>query len=182
MEKPVLEVNRISTEFRLKRSTTFAVNDVSFTVNRGEIIGIVGESGSGKSVTQMSVLGLLDKPQGVVSGGCAMFEGKDLLAPENRKLLQQIRGARIAMIFQDPMISLNPTISVGEQISETIREHKKLGKAEAKQRAIEYMKRVKIPDAELRYDNYPFEFSGGMCQRITIAMAMCCDPDGVVAD
>ena len=182
MEKPVLEVNRISTEFRLKRSTTFAVNDVSFTVNRGEIIGIVGESGSGKSVTQMSVLGLLDKPQGVVSGGCAMFEGKDLLAPENRKLLQQIRGARIAMIFQDPMISLNPTISVGEQISETIREHKKLGKAEAKQRAIEYMKRVKIPDAELRYDNYPFEFSGGMCQRITIAMAMCCDPDVVVAD
>ena len=182
MAQDILDVSGISTEFRLKRSTTFAVNNVSFSIRRGEIIGIVGESGSGKSVTQMSVLGLLDKPQGVVSAGTAVFDGVDLLAPENEKMLHEIRGARIAMIFQDPMISLNPTITVGEQIAETIREHMKLSRAEAKARAIRYMKMVNIPDAEMRYDNYPFEFSGGMCQRIIIAMAMCCNPDVVVAD
>lgn len=181
-KSPLLQVENISTEFRLKRSTTFAVNNVSFQIDRGEIIGIVGESGSGKSVTQMSVLGLLDKPQGVISAGTAVFDGIDLLKPENQKLLHEIRGARIAMIFQDPMISLNPTITVGEQIAETIREHKKVSREEARERAISYMKMVKIPDAELRYENYPFEFSGGMCQRIIIAMAMCCDPDIVVAD
>ena len=182
MEERILEVNHISTEFRLKRKTTYAVNDVSFYLNRGEIIGVVGESGSGKSVTQMSVLGLIESPPGHVEGESAVFEGQDLLAPENRRLLRHIRGHKIAMIFQDPMISLNPSITVGEQISETIREHLGLNHAQAKERAITYMKMGKIPDAEMRYDNYPFEFSGGMCQRIMIAMAMSCDPSVLIAD
>lgn len=182
MSEHILEVNHISTEFRLKHRTTYAVNDVSFYIDRGETIGIVGESGSGKSVTQMSVLGLIESPPGVVAEGEVFFEDKDLAKPESRKFMHEIRGRRIAMIFQDPMISLNPTMTVGQQITETICEHMQMSKQDAKKRAIEYMKKVKIPDAELRYDNFPFEFSGGMCQRIMIAMAMCCDPSILVAD
>lgn len=182
MKNHVLQVDGISTEFRMRSRTTYAVNNVSFHVDQGEIIGIVGESGSGKSVTQMSVLGIIESPPGEIVGGAAYFEGRDLLEPGNKRGLQQIRGRKIAMIFQDPMISLNQTVTVGEQIAETIREHLALGRGEARERAIRYMKMVKIPDAELRYDNYPFEFSGGMCQRIMIAMAMCCEPEILIAD
>lgn len=178
----LLEVDHISTEFRLKSRTTYAVNDVSFYLDKGEIIGIVGESGSGKSVTQLSMLGLVETPPGVIVDGAVVFGNKNLMDASSKKSLHEIRGHRIAYIFQDPMISLNPTITVGEQISETIREHLGLSRIDAKKRAIEYMKRVKIPDAEMRYDNYPFEFSGGMCQRVIIAMAMCCDPSVLVAD
>ncbi len=182
MSEHILEVKQISTEFRMKHRTTYAVNGVSFYLDRGETIGIVGESGSGKSVTQMSALGLIESPPGVVAEGSVLFEGMDLVKQENKKMLHEIRGKRIAMIFQDPMISLNPTMTVGQQITETICEHLKLSREEAKKRAIAYMKKVKIPDAELRYDNFPFEFSGGMCQRIMIAMAMCCDPSILIAD
>lgn len=182
MKEHVLEVNHISTEFQMRSKTTYAVNDVSFHIDRGEIIGIVGESGSGKSVTQMSVLGLIESPPGKIVSGSAVFENQELLDKGKQAVVQKIRGKKIAMIFQDPMISLNPTMTVGEQISETIREHLQMSKEDAKKRAVEYMKKVKIPDAQLRYDNYPFEFSGGMCQRIMIAMAMCCDPSILIAD
>lgn len=183
MGNHILEVNHLSTEFQMRSRTTFAVNDVSFYIDKGEIIGIVGESGSGKSVTQMSVMRIIDAPPGKIVGGEAFFEGYDLLkGRDDNKIIRKIRGKKIAMISQDPMISLNQTITVGEQISETIREHLKLNKADAKKRAIEYMKMVKIPDAEMRYGNYPFEFSGGMCQRIMIAMAMCCEPSILIAD
>ena len=183
MSKTVLQVNDLHTEFRMRHSTVYAVNGVSYEVHAGEIIGIVGESGCGKSVTQMSTLNLIPSPPGKISQGEVIYDGKNLIGKETTKAeMRDIRGNRIAMIFQEPMTSLNPLMRVGDQIAEAILQHKKVSKKEARQRAIELMKMVKIPDAEQRYSCYPNEFSGGMCQRGVIAMAMSCEPELLIAD
>ena len=183
MSKTVLEVKNLHTEFRMRHSTVYAVNGVSYEVHAGEIIGVVGESGCGKSVTQMSTLNLIPSPPGKISAGEVIYDGKNLIGSETGKSeLREIRGNKIAMIFQEPMTSLNPLMKVGDQIAEAILQHKPVSKKQAKQRAIELMKMVKIPDAEQRYSCYPNEFSGGMCQRIVIAMAMSCSPELLIAD
>jgi len=182
MEKTVLEVNDLRTEFRMRRYTVYAVNGVSYTIRSGEIVGIVGESGSGKSVSQMSTLRLIPSPPGH-STGEVIYDGKNLLDRKiDKDYLCSVRGGRISMIFQEPMTSLNPVMKVGEQIAEAIRLHRKIGIKEAREKTIELMKRVRIPDAEQRFDCYPHELSGGMCQRIMIAMAMSCEPDLLIAD
>ena len=183
MNKSPLQVDGLKTEFRMRGYTVHAVNGVSYEVHPGEIVGVVGESGCGKSVSQMSVMRLIPEPPGHISGGSASFDGHDLLKEEkDGEYIRSVRGAKIAMIFQEPMTSLNPVMRVGDQIAESLRLHKKLSKAEAKERAIELMKRVRIPDAEERYACFPHEFSGGMCQRVMIAMAMSCEPDVLIAD
>jgi peptide/nickel transport system ATP-binding protein/oligopeptide transport system ATP-binding protein len=157
-----------------------AVDDVSFTVDRGEMVGIVGESGCGKSITALSIMRLISPP-GQIAGGTITFRGEDLtVAKEDR--MRQIRGNDIAMIFQDPMTSLNPVFTVGEQISEALRLHRKLGKKEAREAAVEAMKEVAIPSPERRISDYPHQLSGGMRQRVMIAMALACDPDLLIAD
>lgn len=179
----VLEVNNLHTEFPMREKTVYAVNGVSYYIDPGEIVGIVGESGCGKSVTQMSAIQLVSYP-GKVTQGQAILEGKeDLLqfSPKSEEL-QNVRGTEIAMIFQEPMTSLNPVLTIGDQIAESLIYQKKLNKKDAKSRAIELMKLVGIPDAEKRYTQYPHEFSGGMCQRIMIAIAISCDPKLLVAD
>ena len=183
MSKTVLEVKNLHTEFRMRRSTVYAVNGVSYEVHAGEIIGVVGESGCGKSVTQMSTLSLIPTPPGKISEGEVIYDGKNIIGKETSKAdLRKIRGNKIAMIFQEPMTSLNPLMKVGDQIAEAILQHKNMTKKQAKERAVELMKMVKIPDAEQRYSCYPNEFSGGMCQRVVIAMAMSCEPELLIAD
>ncbi|AKR58406.1 peptide ABC transporter ATP-binding protein [Devosia sp. H5989] len=176
----LLSVRDLKTSFFTSRGEVQAVRGVSFDVRPGEILGIVGESGSGKSITCMSVLRLL-KSAGRVIGGEALFEGRDLLKLDDEDL-RQLRGNEIAMIFQDPMTSLNPTLSVGEQVMETILRHRKVTRAEARQRAIELFELVRIPNAAARLKAYPHQFSGGMRQRVMIAMALSCDPKLLIAD
>jgi len=176
----LLSVRDLKTSFFTSRGEVQAVRGVSFDVRPGEILGIVGESGSGKSITCMSVLRLL-KSAGRVIGGEALFEGRDLLKLDDEDL-RQLRGNEIAMIFQDPMTSLNPTLSVGEQVMETILRHRKVTRAEARQRAIELFELVRIPNAAERLKAYPHQFSGGMRQRVMIAMALSCDPKLLIAD
>lgn len=183
MGKTVLEVKNLHTEFRMRHSTVYAVNGVSYEIHAGEIVGIVGESGCGKSVTQMSTLNLIPAPSGKITQGEVIYDGRNLVGKDISKAeMREIRGNKIAMIFQEPMTSLNPLMKVGDQISEAILQHKKVTRKEAKRRAVELMKRVKIPDAEQRYSCYPNEFSGGMCQRVVIAMAMSCEPELLIAD
>ncbi|MDR1531095.1 MAG: ABC transporter ATP-binding protein [Clostridiales bacterium] len=173
----VLEVSGLVTSFYTKSGEVRAVRGVSFSVNRGEILGIVGESGSGKSVTALSILRLLPE-NGVIKDGSIMFEGRDIARlskndPQARRWLRQIRGGKISMIFQDPMTSLNPLMTVGKQIEEAIAEHNpKLPKHELRARVTEFLKKVRIPDAESRYKAYPHEMSGGMRQRVMIAAAL----------
>ena len=176
----LLSVRDLKTSFFTSRGEVQALRGVSFDVRPGEILGIVGESGSGKSITCMSVLRLL-KSAGRVIGGEALFEGRDLLKLDDEDL-RQLRGNEIAMIFQDPMTSLNPTLSVGEQVMETILRHRKVTRAEARQRAIELFELVRIPNAAERLKAYPHQFSGGMRQRVMIAMALSCDPKLLIAD
>ena len=176
----LLSVRDLKTSFFTSRGEVQAVRGVSFDVQPGEILGIVGESGSGKSITCMSVLRLL-KSAGRVIGGEALFEGRDLLKLDDEDL-RQLRGNEIAMIFQDPMTSLNPMLSVGEQVMETILRHRKVTRAEARQRAIELFELVRIPNAAARLKAYPHQFSGGMRQRVMIAMALSCDPKLLIAD
>lgn len=176
----LLEVNHLQTSFFSHFGEVKAVRNVDFKINKGEVIGVVGESGSGKSVTAMSILKLLQNP-GKIVGGNILYKGDDL-ANKSEKEMRRIRGNEISMIFQDPMTSLNPLITVGEQIVETIMEHQRLSKKEAKEKAVKLLKLVKIPDAEKRMSNYPFEFSGGMRQRVMIAIALCCEPDLLIAD
>jgi len=176
----LLSVKDLRTSFFTSRGEVQAVRGVSFEVRPGEILGIVGESGSGKSITCMSVLRLL-KSSGRVIGGEALFEGRDLLQLDDDGL-RELRGNDIAMIFQDPMTSLNPTLSVGEQVMETILRHRKVSRAEARQRAIELFELVRIPNAAERLKAYPHQFSGGMRQRVMIAMALSCDPKLLIAD
>lgn len=176
----LLSVKNLSTEFPVKKGIVRAVEDVSFDVDQGEILAIVGESGSGKSVTSLSIMGLLAEP-GHVAGGSLEFEGKDL-ATLSEKQYRELRGNDMAMIFQEPMTSLNPVYRVGNQIVEAIRTHEKVSKAEAKDRAVDLLRKVGIPSPEARINDYPHQMSGGMRQRVMIAMALACKPRLLLAD
>ncbi|WP_027014649.1 ABC transporter ATP-binding protein [Comamonas composti] len=181
MATPVLQVSNLTTRFRTDRGDVTAVDDVSFDVGRGETLAIVGESGSGKSVTSMSVLRLIPSPPGRIEQGQILFEGTDLLQLDEADM-RKIRGNRIAMIFQDSMSSLNPSITVGKQIAEPIRLHRGVSWREAYQEAEELLRLVQIPDAKGRLSAYPHQFSGGMRQRAMIAMALACRPTLIIAD
>lgn len=179
-DESLLAVNGLRVEFPKGDGPVIAVNDVSFSVGRGERLGIVGESGSGKSVTGLSILGLLEPP-GRVTGGSITFKGKNLLDLSSRDM-NKIRGDKIAMIFQDPTASLNPTLTVGYQVAETISQHQSVGRKVARRRAVETLKLVNINDPERVASSYPFQLSGGMQQRVMIATALSCDPDLLIAD
>lgn len=181
MATRVLEVQKLEVEFRVDDRTLRAVDRASFTLDRGETLGLVGESGSGKSVTCLAILGLLPQPPARIVGGRAIYEDRNLLGLD-RFYLNQIRGHQIAMIFQDPMTSLNPYLTVGEQLTELTRRHLLHTHAEARRHAAEMLDRVGIPSADRRLDDYPHQFSGGMRQRVMIAMAMSCKPDILIAD
>ncbi|MFZ5825462.1 MAG: ABC transporter ATP-binding protein [Bacillota bacterium] len=176
----LLEVKDLWTEFTRPGGTVYAVNGISFTLNRGESLGIVGESGSGKSVALLSVLGLIAKNGRVVQGE-ALLEGQDLLKMKPREI-RRVRGAEIGVIFQDPMTSLNPLMRIGEQIMESMLTHGLCSRSEAKARAISLLRRVGIPQPDQRFYDYPFQFSGGMRQRVMIAIALACDPKLLIAD
>ncbi len=176
----LLEVNHLKTEFKLKRGIVNAVNDISFSIDKGEILAIVGESGSGKSVTSLSVMGLLQEP-GKVTQGEILFKGEDLLK-KNKAEMQAVRGDQISMIFQEPMTSLNPVYRIKDQIMETIMTHMKLSKKEALERTIHMLDIVGIPSAKERASDYPHQMSGGMRQRVMTAMALACRPELLIAD
>lgn len=183
MSEHLLEVNNLRTVFRLHNNLVRAVDDVSFYVDKGEIIGVVGESGSGKSVTMKSIVKLIDMPPGEIVGGEAIFQGQDILSyKQNGSEMRSIRGGGISMIFQEPMTSLNPVLTVGQQIEESVMLHLGYSKAKARERAIELLTLVGIPDGASRVDYYPTQFSGGMRQRIMIAMAMAPNPKVLIAD
>ena len=179
--KVLLEVRDLAVEFRTEDGTFKAVRGVDFDLRAGETLGIVGESGSGKSVTNLAMLGLIPQPPGKITSGSAMYNGRDLLKM-NDKELASIRGNRIAMIFQDPMTTLNPFLTIDEQLTEVTRKHLGLSYNEALDRAIEMLEKVGIPGAKRRVFNYPHEFSGGMRQRVVIAMALSCNPEILIAD
>ncbi len=178
---PLLEVEDLHVEFRTRDGVAKAINGVSYRVSRGETLAVLGESGSGKSVTAQTIMGILDSPPGFVTSGAIRFQGADLLAmrEEDRR---QIRGQRISMIFQDALSSLNPVLSVGFQLAEMFRVHQGMSRRAAKAKAVELMDRVRIPAAKARVNDYPHQFSGGMRQRIMIAMAIALDPDLIIAD
>lgn len=177
----LLEVKNLEVNFRTYGGEVKAVRNVSFHVNKGEIVAIVGESGSGKSVTVQTVMGLIPTPPGIIKNGEVFFEGKNLLKLSKREM-QKVKGSKISMIFQDPMTSLNPTMKIGKQIEEGLIVHQKLGKGEGKKRAIDMIRLVGIPNPEERYNQYPHEFSGGMRQRAMIAIALACNPELLIAD
>lgn len=181
MSDVLLKVEDLEVHFRSSSSVVKAVNGVSFTLKKKETLGIVGESGSGKSVTATALLRLIPNPPGKIAGGKIHFDGKDLLSLSEKEM-RAVRGNEISMIFQDPMTSLNPVFTVGNQIMEAIRTHRKVSKKEAKQAAIDMLKLVGIPEAEKRIDMYPHEFSGGMRQRVMIAIALACNPKLLIAD
>ena len=178
---PLLEVKNLKTWFHTRNGVVRAVDDVSFSIEKGETLGIVGESGSGKSVTCYSMMRLIPQPPGRIEGGTAIFDGTDLLTC-SKEQLSAIRGRRVAMIFQDPMTSLNPYMRIEDQIIEPLLIHKMCDKAEARRRALEAMKNVGIPAPETRLRSFPHEFSGGMRQRVMIAMALITKPDLLIAD
>src|SRR5438067_3756507 len=177
----VLEVRELKTYFATEHGEFRAVDGVSFTVESGRTVGIVGESGCGKSVTSLSIMGLIPQPPGRIAGGEVRFEGIDLLALSAKKM-RELRGNRLSMIFQEPMTSLNPAFTIGDQIVEVIERHGSGSRAEAKERAIEMLRRVRIPSPERRYGEYPHRLSGGMRQRVMIAMALACGPKLLIAD
>jgi peptide/nickel transport system ATP-binding protein len=181
MPTPILTVDKLQTHFFTEDGVTRAVDGVSFGVDPGETLGIVGESGCGKSVTALSILGLLPAKIGRVVGGSVRFEERELLGLNERDM-RQIRGNRIAMIFQEPMTSLNPVHTIGDQIAEAVQIHQGLSRADALKRAAEMLRLVRIPDAERRVKDYPHQFSGGMRQRAMIAMALACNPKLLIAD
>ena len=178
--KSLLEVRDLRTHFAAERGEVRAVDGVDLSVERGQTLGIVGESGCGKSVTALSIMGLVPSP-GRIAGGEVLFEGEDLLQlPAAR--LRDLRGDKLSMIFQEPMTSLNPAFTVGDQIVETILRHRDVSKAEAKRHAVEMLRRVRIPSPEQRFDDYLHRLSGGMRQRVMIAMALACNPKLLIAD
>ncbi|MDX5360095.1 MAG: ABC transporter ATP-binding protein [Alphaproteobacteria bacterium] len=180
MTEPTLKVENLKTHFFTKAGVVKAVDDVSFTVEPGQILGLVGESGSGKSITGFSILGLVDQP-GRIVGGRILFKGEDLVQASEERL-QSLRGGRIAMIFQDPMMTLNPVLRVDTQMIEAVRAHRKVSKEEARARALEALELVGIPAAKQRLTNYPHQLSGGMRQRVAIAIAFLNEPDLIIAD
>ena len=176
----LLEINGLQTQFPTRAGLVKSVNGVSFHIDEGELLGLVGESGCGKSITALSIMRLIAEP-GRIAGGSIKFKGEELtMASDDR--MREIRGNDIAMIFQDPMTSLNPVYTVGEQIAEALRLHRKLNKKQAWDAAIEAMKEVSIPSPERRVNDYPHQLSGGMRQRVMIAMALACDPELLIAD
>ena len=177
----ILDVKNLSTAFKLQSGWYRATTDISFSLKPNETLAIVGESGCGKSVTAFSLMGLLPEHGSRIDSGTALFKGEDLLTMPKEKL-RKIRGSAMTMIFQEPMTSLNPVLTVGSQIAEAVYYHMNVGKAAAKIRALELMDMVKIPDPDNRYNDYPHHLSGGMCQRIMIAMSLACEPDLVFAD
>lgn len=181
MGEYLLEVQNLKTYFKIKSGRVRAVDGVSFSVKPGEKVGVVGESGCGKSVTALSIMRLLPQPPGEYAGGAIIFEDQDLLDISERDM-RKIRGGRIGMIFQDPLTCLNPTMTIGTQIGEALRIHLKLSKAEAQKRAISLLEQVGIPAASERINSYPHQFSGGMRQRVMIAIALACNPKLLIAD
>jgi oligopeptide transport system ATP-binding protein len=176
-----MEVKNLVTRFYTQEGTVYAVNNVSYKLNEGETLGIVGESGSGKSVHALSIMRLIPSPPGKVEGGEVMFQGRDLLKISNDDM-RLVRGAEIAMIFQDPMTSLNPVLTIGTQITEALKLHMGMNDKQANERAAELLTMVGIPDAARRLKAYPHQFSGGMRQRVMIAMALSCNPKLLIAD
>lgn len=176
----LLKVSNLRTQFQTRAGLVRAVDGVSFSIREGELLGLVGESGCGKSITALSVMRLISPPGKIVSGSIA-FKGEDLTTASDERL-REIRGNDIAMIFQDPMTSLNPVFTVGEQIAEALRLHRKLDKKKAWDAAVEAMREVSIPSPERRVNDYPHQLSGGMRQRVMIAMALACDPELLIAD
>lgn len=177
----LLEVKDLRISFNTYSGEVQAVRGVSFDLNEGETLAIVGESGSGKSVTASSLMGLLPKPQAVIKGGQILFQGEDLVN-KSEKEMEKIRGKEISMVFQDPMTSLNPTMKIGNQIMEGIIKHQGLSKAEAKKKALKLIELVGITNPEVRFNQYPHQFSGGMRQRVVIAIALACNPKILIAD
>jgi peptide/nickel transport system ATP-binding protein len=180
-EPPILEVRGLRTEFRTSGGVAAAVDDVSYAVRPGETLAIVGESGSGKSVTALSIMGLIPDPPGRVVAGSVRYAGREILTLSETQL-QQIRGNEISMIFQEPMTSLTPVLSVGRQLIEPIMQHMKLAERAARDRAVEMLRLVNIPEPERRLRQYPHQLSGGMLQRVMIAMALSCNPRVLIAD
>ena len=177
----LLDIIHLQTQFFVRGQVAKAVDDVSFTIKSGQTLGLVGESGCGKSVTAHSIIQLIPDPPGKIVGGQIFFNGSDLLSYSERQM-RKIRGNQISMIFQEPMTSLNPVFSVGDQVGEVIRLHKKLSAKETRSRVVDMFHRVGIPAAEQRLDEYPHQMSGGMRQRVMIAMALACNPKMMIAD
>lgn len=181
MANRLLEVRNLKTYFETEDGTVPAVDGVDFSIDKGTTLGIVGESGCGKSVTSLSIMGLIPNPPGKIVGGEILFEGEDLLKKSEAEM-RRIRGNEISMIFQEPMTSLNPVFTIGNQIMESIMLHQGLSKADARNKAIEMLRLVGIPSPEKRVDEYPHQLSGGMRQRVMIAMALSCNPKLLIAD
>ena len=178
----LLEVNHLTTQFRVDKNTIIkAVDNSSFYIDESETLAIVGESGSGKSVTALSVMQLVPNPPGRIAGGEILFRGRDLLGLSKAEM-RAVRGGQISMIFQEPMTSLNPVLTIGRQLTEAIMLHMKLSKKDAEARAVELLKKVQIPDAEKRLKTYPHQLSGGRRQRVMICMALSCNPKMLIAD
>lgn len=177
----LLQIKNLTTTFNTDCGKIIAVDDISFSLKKGEVLGIIGESGSGKSVTSLSIMNLIPKPNGCIEKGSILFHNNDLLKLSDSEMCN-IRGNKISMIFQEPMISLNPVFTVGNQILEVLKIHKKGSKTENKQKVLEILNNLKIPNPEEIIKKYPFELSGGMCQRIMIAIAMACNPEIIIAD
>jgi oligopeptide transport system ATP-binding protein len=177
----VLEIKNLRTHFFTEEGVVKAVDGISFSLRKGEVLGIVGESGSGKSVTNLSIMNLVQSPPGKIVGGEVLFHGEDILKMDSKKI-RAMRGGKISMIFQDPMTSLNPFLRISTQMIETLRLHQGLSKKEAMARAVEMLTLAGIPAAEERINNYPHQFSGGMCQRVMIAMGLSCNPEILIAD
>ncbi|MDU4698105.1 MULTISPECIES: ABC transporter ATP-binding protein [Paenibacillus] len=179
--EPILQVKDLHVSFQVKGGEVKAVRGMNFEVGKGETVAIVGESGSGKSVTAQTIMRLIPSPPSIIKQGEIIFQGQDLLKKSDKQM-ESIRGKDIGMIFQDPMTSLNPTIKVGRQITEVLIKHQKMSAGEAKKQAVEMLKLVGIKNAEARFNQYPHEFSGGMRQRVMIAIALACRPSLLIAD
>ncbi len=177
----LLEVQNLQTSFLIEKKWYPAVDDVSFSLKKGETLGLVGESGCGKSVTSLSIMRLIKPPKAKITQGRVIFSGNDLLQLSEREM-RDVRGDRISMVFQEPMTSLNPVFTIGDQIAEVYRAHRQMSKKDARHKAIEMLERVKIPAPQKRVDEFPHQLSGGMRQRVMIAMALACEPELLIAD